>query len=230
MTVAMSLSSAQAKFVEQVVLAHRSINEPVVLGHLGHLFRVHPQVFSPFLAPSGRVGLSFAAWPIFPGKRVLDVGCGSGIITSLIALSGASRVVGVDISPYAVANARANAAALGIESLLEVRPGDLFGPIGRDEIYDIIFADLPFTSGDPQDDLERAFFDKDLDSIRRFIRDAPELLSRAPLTAKAYLCLSTLEPIELTLSELNTHVSCTEVMRVSLEIMSLHLYELRLKR
>lgn len=223
-----SLLQSQTVFIQEVLLAHRRITKPVEVTYHGHLFRIHPNVFSPFIAPSGRASLSLAAWPIFHGKRVLDVGCGSGIFACLARLSGASRVVGIDINPHAVVNARENALALGVQNSVEIRRGDLFGPVSDTESFDIIFADLPFSSGEPRDDLERAFFDKDLGSIFRFIRNLPTIIKRSR-SARAYLCLSNLEPLEPVLAQLPETLSCTEVMRISTEVIELLLYELQLK-
>ncbi len=47
---------------------------------------------------------------VFPGARVLDYGCGSGILTVAAAKLGAGAAVGVDIDPEALAAARENAA------------------------------------------------------------------------------------------------------------------------
>jgi len=45
-----------------------------------------------------------------PGCSVLDIGCGSGILSIAAMLLGAGRAQGVDIDPMAVENARENAA------------------------------------------------------------------------------------------------------------------------
>jgi len=47
---------------------------------------------------------------VFPGARVLDYGCGSGILTIAAVKLGAGEAVGVDIDPEALAAARENAA------------------------------------------------------------------------------------------------------------------------
>jgi ribosomal protein L11 methyltransferase len=47
-------------------------------------------------------------------KRVLDYGCGSGILAIGAALHGATRIDAVDIDPAAVESTRANAAANGV--------------------------------------------------------------------------------------------------------------------
>ncbi|MCB1134928.1 MAG: 50S ribosomal protein L11 methyltransferase [Chlamydiia bacterium] len=43
------------------------------------------------------------------GKRVLDIGCGSGVLSLAAAALGATAVQGIDIDPAAVEHARANA-------------------------------------------------------------------------------------------------------------------------
>jgi methylase of polypeptide subunit release factors len=223
------LQSPQAVFIQEVIAAHRRIKNPVEVTYHGHLFRIYPNVFSPFIAPSGRASLSLAAWPIFHGKRVLDVGCGSGVFACLARLSGASRVVGIDINPHAVVNARENALALGVQDSVEIRRGDLFGPVSDTECFDIVFADLPFSSGEAHDDLERAFFDKNLNSISRFIRDLPTIIKHGQ-SPRAYLCLSNFEPVEPVLAQLPARLSHTEVLRISSDVVELFLYELQLKR
>lgn len=48
------------------------------------------------------------------GKRVLDLGTGSGLVAIAAALAGAGEVMAADIDPYAVAAARLNAQANGV--------------------------------------------------------------------------------------------------------------------
>ena len=58
-----------------------------------------------------------ASWP-----RVLDYGCGSGILAIGAALHGADAVDAVDIDPAAVEATRANAAANGVRAAAGARP------------------------------------------------------------------------------------------------------------
>jgi ribosomal protein L11 methyltransferase len=63
---------------------------------------------------STRLCLRWLERRITGGETVLDYGCGSGILAIAALKLGASRVVGVDIDPNAVAAARANARRNGV--------------------------------------------------------------------------------------------------------------------
>jgi len=70
--------------------------------------------------------------------RVLDLGCGSGILGIAAAKLGATQVLALDIDPNAVRAARENAAANGAAPTVEVREGTLDG----DEVFDLIVANI----------------------------------------------------------------------------------------
>ncbi|MGQ9582250.1 MAG: METTL5 family protein [Thermoplasmatota archaeon] len=55
------------------------------------------------------------------GRRVGDLGCGTGVLAIGAKLLGASRVVGVEVDPAALEVARGAAASMGLE--LELREG-----------------------------------------------------------------------------------------------------------
>ncbi len=55
----------------------------------------------------------------FPSP-VLDIGCGSGILSIICARLGGRRVVGLDINPAAVAGARRNVALNGLEGRVRI--------------------------------------------------------------------------------------------------------------
>jgi predicted nicotinamide N-methyase len=71
------------------------------------------------------------------GRRVVDVGAGGGIVAIAAALSGAARVIAIDIEPYAVEACRLNAAVNGVGFAIEVREAD---PVGTDEGWDVVLA------------------------------------------------------------------------------------------
>jgi putative methylase len=51
------------------------------------------------------------------GKKVVDLGCGTGMFAIGAALLGAREVVGVDVDPDAVAIARTQASRMGLDSV-----------------------------------------------------------------------------------------------------------------
>lgn len=57
-----------------------------------------------------------------PGDRVLDVGCGSGVLAIAAMKFGAASATAIDISPAAVPVTRANAAANGVEVEVSTTP------------------------------------------------------------------------------------------------------------
>jgi ribosomal protein L11 methyltransferase len=59
--------------------------------------------------PTTRACLRWLERRVFPGARVLDYGCGSGILAIAAVKLGAGEAVGVDIDPDALAAARENA-------------------------------------------------------------------------------------------------------------------------
>ena len=65
--------------------------------------------------PTTRMCLRWIATHPVARQRVLDYGCGSGILAIAAALYGATAVEAVDIDPAAVTAARANAAANGVQ-------------------------------------------------------------------------------------------------------------------
>ena len=62
---------------------------------------------------------------VVPGMRVLDVGCGSGILSIAAAKLGAREVVAVDIDPNCVRVTDDNARANGVEQIVHAATGSL---------------------------------------------------------------------------------------------------------
>ncbi len=70
-----------------------------------------------------------------PWSRVLDYGCGSGILAIAAALFGAAHVDAVDIDPAAVESTRANAAANGVAV-------DAAAPAAAQGRFDLVLANI----------------------------------------------------------------------------------------
>jgi putative methylase len=89
------------------------------------------------------------------GRRVCDLGSGTGILAIGAALLGASSVTGVEIDPDAIAVAERNAARKGVS--LSLIQGDLNDPglAGRVGPMDTVVMNPPFGAQNPHAD--RAF-------------------------------------------------------------------------
>lgn len=73
------------------------------------------------------------------GARVLDVGCGSGILSIAAARLGARRVLGVDVDPIAIEATAANAARNGLGAVIAPRLGSV--PSGEAP-FEVVLANL----------------------------------------------------------------------------------------
>jgi ribosomal protein L11 methyltransferase len=79
------------------------------------------------------------------GKKVLDIGCGSGILGLCALLLGAESAVGVDIDPYAVRTAAENARLNGVDGRFSAVTGDyLTDSAVRDCAggFDVVFSNI----------------------------------------------------------------------------------------
>jgi len=112
-----------------------SWHEPPVPGAV--VLRLDPGVaFGTGSHATTRLCLEWLRAMIRGGERVLDYGCGSGILAIAAARLGARGVVGTDIDPQAVAAARINSYANRVTADFEL-PQDL--PAGP---HDIVVANI----------------------------------------------------------------------------------------
>jgi methylase of polypeptide subunit release factors len=86
---------------------------------------------------------------LFKGKRVMEIGTGSGIISLIAAEHGAAKIVATDINPKAIESVTANAEALGFGDIIEARlvtPDDMsaYAVIEDGEQFDLIISNPPF--------------------------------------------------------------------------------------
>ncbi|MEM0449031.1 MAG: methyltransferase [Methanomassiliicoccales archaeon] len=112
--------------------------------------------------------------PDVRGKKVLEMGCGTGIIALNCAAAGA-EVTAVDINPKAVQCTKSNAELNGLE--LEVVISDLFLDVeGR---FDLIIFNPPYVPDMIRGEIERSWAGGE-DGVRvldRFLRAAPRHLN-----------------------------------------------------
>jgi methylase of polypeptide subunit release factors len=111
---------------------------------------VKPGVFHPGEAEKVMLPFMEAFKVIFNGKRVLEIGTGSGLVSLYAATLGANKVVSTDINDLAVQTASANAVNLGFAGVMEARlvPSDdisAYSVIGKDEKFDVIISNPPYS-------------------------------------------------------------------------------------
>ena len=86
---------------------------------LATLAEQDPDFASPYWAYHWAGGLALARFLLdhperVAGRRVLDLGCGAGLVAIAAAKAGAERVIAADIDRYAIAALRLNAAHNGV--------------------------------------------------------------------------------------------------------------------
>lgn len=132
------------------LLKRRSESEPVayILGHrefYSHDFAVTRDVLIP--RPETEILVERAVEMAPESCEVFEIGVGSGaVIISILLERPDLRGRGTDISEAAIAVARENARALGVEERLRLGAGDLFDGVSAK--FPVIVANPPYVSFD----------------------------------------------------------------------------------
>jgi len=129
---------------------------------------ITPQVFNPNLFGSSRFLVEYLQkYPLPPNSRVLDLGCGSGILGISLAGRGV-EVIATDINPEAVWLAAVNARLNGCDAQYQTRQGSLYEPVTHEaEKFDLIVINPPYYPHSPKSPLEQAFMaGPDLEVLR----------------------------------------------------------------
>jgi release factor glutamine methyltransferase len=109
---------------------------------------------------------------VHPREQVLDLCTGAGNIAVHAFWKGAGHVVAVDINPAAVESARKNVKYYcqnwpSVCSASDVREGDLYNALSKDEKFDVITGNPPFTRMTVRDSVEAAVGDPTFDLHKR---------------------------------------------------------------
>jgi release factor glutamine methyltransferase len=109
----------------------------------GRPFQVDARVLVPRPETELVVEAVLAALPSGPDARALDLCTGSGVVALTLALERPGcHMVATDLSPEALAVARANAEALGAK--IELLEGDLWSVLPPDERFHVIVSNPPY--------------------------------------------------------------------------------------
>lgn len=123
----------------------------------GFRLAVRPTVFHPRYFLTSAFFAKFLSGQDLVGKRVADVGTGSGILALAAARAGAASVVALDINPNAALAAAENAHANGVGHVLMAVSSDLLSALSPRPLFDVIISSPPSFPGKPRDLADRAW-------------------------------------------------------------------------
>ncbi|MFQ5761599.1 MAG: HemK2/MTQ2 family protein methyltransferase [Candidatus Bathyarchaeia archaeon] len=83
-----------------------------------------------------------------PGQKVLDMGCGCGVL-SLEAARQGGWVVAVDVNPQAARATKANAKLNDLADRIDVVGGDLFTVFTNSVVFDVVIFNPPYLPRGP---------------------------------------------------------------------------------
>jgi ubiquinone/menaquinone biosynthesis C-methylase UbiE len=90
----------------------------------------------------GVVGKLVDVAQLAPGEVLLEVGCGSGVLDRWLAhrMGGANRIVGMDINPFMLRQARALVRQEGLEQLITFQEGNAEALPFPDNSFDVVMS------------------------------------------------------------------------------------------
>jgi release factor glutamine methyltransferase len=123
----------------------------------GFRLTVRPTVFHPRYFLTSKFFAEFLLGIDLVGKRVADVGTGSGILALAAAWAGAASVVALDINPNAAMAAAENAHINGLAKSIMAVSSNLLAALTSRPLFDVILSSPPSFAGEPRDVADRAW-------------------------------------------------------------------------
>src|ERR1700736_4663881 len=118
---------------------------------------VRPTVFHPRYYITSEFFASLISGQHRNGKRVADVGTGSGILDLAAARAGAASVRALDVNPNAALTAAENARANGYGDRFMAVCSDLLGALAPGALFDAVISSPPSFPGEPRDIADRSW-------------------------------------------------------------------------
>lgn len=125
------------------------------------------------------------------GRKVLEIGTGTGVLGILCLHNGADEVLATDINPAAVSNARYNAAMLAEDMPMVVRqvpkeqPG-AYSMVEGSERFDLIISNPPWEDGKVNKPADHAYYDPDFALMDSLLDGLPQFLNPGGRCLLAY--------------------------------------------
>lgn len=141
---------------------------------------IAPEVFHPGFFFSTQLLLQYVIKLPLQGKKFLELGCGSGLISMAAAKKGA-KVMGTDINPVAVEFLKKNSSRNKVE--VEIILSDLFQSIPK-QPFDVIAINPPYYKRQPLTAKDHAwfcgengeYFSKLFDTLSGYMHPGSEIL------------------------------------------------------
>lgn len=140
----------------------------------GKKFIVLPNVFDPSFFDSHLLA-NYLRNTRIKLKHVLDMGTGCGIQAIFVA-DKSEKILGIDISDYAIKNAKLNVKIHKLENKIKIKKSNLFSNIN--EKFDLILFNPPFFSKKLNSDLEQTITDYKYSSLKRFFKNVRNYLKK----------------------------------------------------
>ncbi|MEI6807341.1 MAG: 50S ribosomal protein L11 methyltransferase [bacterium] len=170
-----SLFLIPVRRLQRILTDMRRARDGLAVAGLSSPITILPHVYVPADMSVPVMLNDFA--PLISGKRVLDMGTGTGVLALLAAHLGASEVTATDSNPKAVENARVNAERLGMSDRVKVRgPSNLFDAMGAEQ-FDVIIFNAPWSEGVPKSLYDTAIYDPGHSVLAGFMKAAPAHLA-----------------------------------------------------
>lgn len=135
------------------------------------------------------------------GKKVLEIGTGSGLVSLCCLRAGATSVLATDVNENAIENARYNANMLDFGDRFEARLVSTaspmaFGVLQEGETFDVILSNPPWENGQPNSIDEYALYDRDFKLLRSILSGAGSVLNPGGRLLLAYGCRDAILTLE----------------------------------
>ncbi|MEZ6061056.1 MAG: 50S ribosomal protein L11 methyltransferase [Planctomycetaceae bacterium] len=142
------------------------------------------------------------------GKRVLEIGTGSGLISLCCLQAGAAHVLATDINPFAMKNSAFNAELLGFTERFEVRlvpqrSPDAWSVIREQERFDLIISNPPWENDKPVTLAEFALYDPEFQLMKSLLDGLPDRLNPGGRALLAYGCVTAIRRLQELAAERN---------------------------
>ncbi len=134
---------------------YRYHSKPRKYTYRGISVSVPPGVFPPHFTISTKILLDYLNKKDLNQKKILELGCGSGII-SLFSASKGALVTASDINPIALESLKISSQENRLP--IQIVTSDLFDAIEEHINFDIIVINPPYYPKNPKNDKEKAWF------------------------------------------------------------------------